>query len=614
MEKLIVTDDFLSQTSEDYTYTWLGYEERDNQKSLLKLIENDADYFREKYLGFIYQLGETYLKDEKISHFFKTKKGNLWWMSLLVEKSSFKSPRILDCLRMLALEKVILENKPKVVLYIGADKLVAEAIRELCVDLDISFQLKLLSRKSSFSLKTIYNFLPMPIKAMIYLVRHAITRFPLTKAKRPKWHVGERSVFIFSNLFNIDMKKADEGEFYSRQWEELPNLLRAQGYDINFIHHFLYSPDISNAKHANVLVEKFNANTKLTDAHVMLDNYLSIGLMLKVFIHWLKFYFKMPSHRLIVSAFKINNSHISFWKFLKCDWYNSFIGPVSIMNLLWIELYEEALSNLPKQQLGLYLCENQDWEWGFNRAWRNHNNGKLIGVVHSTVRFWDLRYFFDKKTLLANDIDSLPLPDLFAINGEKAKSFFLAAHYPEHILSEVEASRFQYLLKLKKVQRNNNGKKSLLILGNFTFDQTVKMILIVDRAVKESGLDINITFKPHPVCHVPLKDFTKLDIKIDTRPLVEMVSDYDYAFSGNTTSAGLDAHLAGVKTIIFLDDKDVNFSPLRGTTDVSFICNSREFITELNSLGNKNENAKDHFFYLDSNFPRWKQLIARNLK
>lgn len=613
MEKLTITEVFSSNAGEDFIYTWLGYEENDQQKSLLKLIENEADYFREKYLEFVHQLGETSLKNEKVSQFFKTDKGNLWWMSLLIEKSSFKSPGILDCLRMLALEKVILENKPKMVVYVGTSRLVAEAIGEFCDALGISFQQNMIHRKSSLSLRYIYDSLSMPIRAMIYLIRHVVTRFPLTRAKRPKWNVGNESIFLFSNLFNIDMKKADTGEFYSRQWEELPNLLRAQGFNINFVHHFLYSPDIKNAEHANKLIEKFNTNTKLTDAHVMLDNYLSVGLVIKVLIHWMKFYFKMPSSRLVAPTFKLNNSHITFWKFLKNDWYNSFIGPVSIMNLLWIELYEEALLNLPQQKIGFYLCENQDWEWGFSRAWRNHNNGKLVGVVHSTVRFWDLRYFFDKKTLVAKGPDSLPLPDIFAVNGEKAKEFFLQGNYPAEILTEVEASRFQYLLQLKKKQKNDN-KKSLLILGNFTFDQTIKMIFIVDKAVTEAGLDINVTFKPHPVCHIPLKDFTKLDIKTDTRPLVEMVSDYDYAFSGNTTSAGLDAYLAGVKTIIFMDDKDVNFSPLKGIDGVSFVCNSNEFVAELSSLNTRTEHATKQFFYLDSNFPRWKQLIERNLK
>ena len=53
-----------------------------------------------------------------------------------------------------------------------------------------------------------------------------------------------------------------------------------------------------------------------------------------------------------------------------------------------------AISN---QDRGCYLQENQGWEFGLISSWRQKQKGFLYGVPHFTIRFWDLRYFFDKR-------------------------------------------------------------------------------------------------------------------------------------------------------------------------------------------------------------------------
>ena len=74
-------------------------------------------------------------------------------------------------------------------------------------------------------------------------------------------------------------------------------------------------------------------------------------------------------------------------------------GSAAVINLLWIELFDQALRDAPRQDKGFYLCENQGWERAFIHAWRKHGHGELIAVPHATVRFWDLRYFADPRTV-----------------------------------------------------------------------------------------------------------------------------------------------------------------------------------------------------------------------
>ena len=46
---------------------------------------------------------------------------------------------------------------------------------------------------------------------------------------------------------------------------------------------------------------------------------------------------------------------------------------------------------------GIYLQENQGWEKAFITSWKKHKHGNLIGLNNGFVRFWDTRFFEDKR-------------------------------------------------------------------------------------------------------------------------------------------------------------------------------------------------------------------------
>ena len=72
---------------------------------------------------------------------------------------------------------------------------------------------------------------------------------------------------------------------------------------------------------------------------------------------------------------------------------------------------------------------------------------------------------------------------------------------------------------------------------------------------------------------------------ITNKPLADILQDFDVALSGNVTSAGLDAFLAGLSVIVYLDGEDFNLSPLRGIEGVEFVGNAKELATVIR--GNK---------------------------
>jgi surface carbohydrate biosynthesis protein (TIGR04326 family) len=110
---------------------------------------------------------------------------------------------------------------------------------------------------------------------------------------------------------------------------------------------------------------------------------------------------------------------------------------------------------------------------------------------------------------------------------------------------------------------------------------------------------------------VATEAFLNLHLELTVRPLVEILDRFDMAFASNTTSAGLDAHVAGLPVVVFLDDSDLNCSPLRGAAGVRFVSSSVEFadaLKAINSEGNRPKAAD--FFWLNPGMPKWRRLLS----
>ena len=168
----------------------------------------------------------------------------------------------------------------------------------------------------------------------------------------PKWFSGKSSIFIFSYFFNLNQKACSSGYFYSRQWESFPGVLENSGKKINWIHHYLSTanePDISIAK---LWLNKINKKQNLKSAHIFLDSFLSIKLIIKTIRDWIRTYYKMIQIQKPLLKAIYNHPNAWLWSILEDDWYSSVYGKVLMSNILWFHLIDKAISNLPKQHLG----------------------------------------------------------------------------------------------------------------------------------------------------------------------------------------------------------------------------------------------------------------------
>jgi surface carbohydrate biosynthesis protein (TIGR04326 family) len=147
-------------------YLWNGYAEKDSTHSLLRYVEANGERLRGKYLAWVHDLGESQIAGKRLIDHLSFEDGlSYWWMTLLVEKSVYKSP-INDAIRLFALEEIIVRQKFAKLQLVSSDNTLNEVISDLCKNLNIAYEWKKLSSKSlrQVGLRDLYRALPHPVQ------------------------------------------------------------------------------------------------------------------------------------------------------------------------------------------------------------------------------------------------------------------------------------------------------------------------------------------------------------------------------------------------------------------------------------------------------------------
>lgn len=599
---------------------WDGRDESRGGRSLLNYIETHDSRLKEKYCSFIAQMGEARIDGVCLREHLNDQDGfSYWWMSTLLEKSVWKSPGIKDAIRYFALEEILLNEKVGRLRIVSANPKFGEVLRPLCESRGIALEWRSTKAKhrSKWTVRSFFNSLPIAAQAILALGRHVIRRSKFGSGKRKPWVAGPDSMVIVSYFAHLDLEAAKQGQFISRYWGNLLEHLRKKQYDVNWIHHFSPHPMISNAGAADTLLGRINAHSGSHQSHIFLDQHLSYSVVVGVLRRWIRLRTLITRIKNPSALFQYDE-YLSLWPVLKDDWHSSFGGVESIRSFLFLELFERAMSSLPHQKVGIYLCENQAWERAFLHAWRKHGHGKIIAVPHSTRSFWDLR-FFRLSEESGQYCNRPPEPDLTAVNGRAAMKEFFRDNYRKDEVFGCEALRYGYLneSRLKKSTRNKQQDDEglrVLILGDFTEAGTLQLLGLIRSALPYIAATVHFVLKPHPSYCPPEGRAEVQGISITQKFIGEILHEYDIALSANQTSAAVDAFLAGLPVVVMLDPAELNMSPLRGHPGVQFVATGRELAE---AIGRRDElpipkDERNEFFYLDPSLPRWRSLLSES--
>lgn len=622
-QSLLVWDQNEDPQTNQQILLWNGYTEAKNQISIFKVVEQNADELKKEYLKLVYNLGEKRLNGQSvINHLQLRKNFNYWWMTLIVEKCNYsKSTWINDAIRLLALEKIIIINRVAKISLVTSNKILAKCFRLLCLKHKIEFDCHQRSgiKPSQSLFKQLYGFLPKLLQAIVWFSSNIVSRWKLRGVGLKAWKSTTGQITFVSYFFNLVPEAAKKGLYESRYWANLPESLFEENVATNWLHIYIKDSVCPSVKHAGKLIKKFNETEQKKQTHTTLDTFLGWKVIWYTLLDWLLL-FKVG--RKIRGLGDIENDYSGYlWPFMKLDLDESLYGRTALINLLYFNLFEEALQLLPKQKKGVYLQENQGWEFGLIQAWKAASRGNLIGVSHSTVRFWDLRYFFDSRSYNGVVSSQLPRPNMIAVNGKLSREAYCLGGYPQDELVDVEALRYIHLKTLSKKSDTllyNNKPIKVLILGDYLAENTHLQMQLLDEAFPSISTNITLLVKPHPNCHIISSDYPRLKMDVTMDSIPSLLSKCNIAYTSNVTSAALDAYCANVPVISILNPRTLNMSPLLGVDGVEFVSGAGELINAIVKIKSGEKNNKinsEDIFWLEPKLPMWRNLlIEKNCK
>ena len=610
MSDLLIWDSTELIPKHKKTILWSGFNVSLDKDliSILDLIEENQESIRKAYLRWSFDLAEKEIFNIPVKDHFEIKPNfSFWWLSSFAEKCNFsKSPQIDNIIKLIALTEWEDFCKIKSIEVVSKNKALIKALQKLSEQYSINFFL----HKKSFELPSI----PIPhlLRSIAWLISHLSKIRYLKGVGIDLWEKSSANLTIFSYLANLSNKHLELSQHKSNFWSNFPNKILDAGNNINWLHIFTPSKEIPNTKEASRILTCFN-KSKTGEVHVFLESFLNYRIMIQAIKDWLTI-------RKI--GFKLRNSLLKddfLLQVMVDDWNKTFYGIDAINNCLNLNLFGAAMESVSNQKLGLYLQENQSWEISLIHSWRKFNHSEIVGVPHSTTRFWDLRYANDERIHEKKSKNCYLKPDYIAINGEAQKNYFKEMHYPNSELKLVEALRFFHLESKREYISSLEGKQSnnfVLILGDYLLENNEQLIEMLKSAKTLLSSNVNLIFKPHPACMVPKSKFEGLNVEINEEDIVNLLSRSTIAVSSNVTSASLDAYFHGIPLACIIDPYKLNLSPMLEIDKTVFVKTYQDLAKKISlavsSYQPINVKAND-FFELDSNLPRWLSFIDSKL-
>jgi surface carbohydrate biosynthesis protein (TIGR04326 family) len=595
---------------------WKGAARKAGVRSITEYIDMHAEEVRRRYLAWSYDFGETQVFGRRLRERFNLADGtSFWWHSVFVEQSSWKQRSLETMLKLFGFELLLECETPAELHFAGADRDVNLVLQAICRRRGIRYSWSRLSRGRIFTLRALVRGLPRLVHGLMAVAYFASIRLALQRPPRPSPVCSAGRILICGPFANHSATRHGGSEFTSRFWGTLPQVLVQDGYEVQWLHYFYAHDKVPNAREARSILQRINERSVRVGAHSFVESYLPVRGIAKIFVRWLA----IATQSLVVGLclrrrFEKDSCEI-YWPLIRDDWAKTFRGFDCVQNLFYDECFDRALKAQVRYDECIYLMENQGWERALARAWHKHSLGRLTGVAHSTVRFWDLRYHCDPRRYDSGYRNHLPAPDCVALNGRVAREEYLATCAARELVVDCEALRYLHLVPgsprdLGEVSRG--GALRILVLGDYTQGRTDALLHVMEGVRGRTSSPLEVLVKPHPACPIDPLRYPDSAFRIVNDPVAELVSSVHLVLASNTTSAALEAYVCGGRVLVLDDRSSVNYSPLMRVQGVSFVRDSDDLCCAIEALdpgARENQRRTEGFFNIDPNLRSWRRYF-----
>ena len=569
--------------------------------SICEIVEENGVVLRAKLLRLIFDVGTSVTSNSKTNQVFRNN-FDYFWMTQFHSRPYTQSAQLYNLAKTFALVELVRDNKINKLVVHSADKALTRVIRSLAASLQIELQIiRVKTTSREVPLRTrIKKLTPRPLLAILALCTQIKTSITL-KSKDPE-NIHSDSISFFDYWYRFAESVGTDKKFGSQYWSNIVDHLATT--DVNWWHNLVDQNKSDELKIAKNLLTNFNCNSN--HHHEIIDSKISLNILLRtIFDHYKLLLSSIPSKK-YKNVFTDPLTGVNFWPLLKREWLNSLRGYEALINCLRFNRLESLISTMPRQEIGAYLIENQPWEMALIYLWQKHDHGKLIGVAHSTIRFWDLRLMSDARQFSA--ASKMPRPDCIAVNGKLAKLSLLETGYPEDELVEVEALMYLHLTTTK-VQPRRNEPMTILVATDYLDSATKAQMRLLEELVAMYPKKYRILLKPHWSQSLENLRFNA-EIVSGKKDLSQFFNQADVLYCSAITSAVIDGVCAGLPVIQCLDPLSFNLSPLRENQALQTVRTSAELSEALGQIDKFMPNVNSsEFFNLDSNLPKWRSLL-----
>ncbi len=606
---LLWDSDGILPSTNDYVVLWNSFSVPGSihpSISIPEYVEEHSDRLRSRFLGFVHDVGDspsgakTVLEHLQIRPTF-----SYWWLTLFASKRWHPDSHITEAVKFVALEEILAGIKYSEISVQSENASLHSLVGQLAH--------KLPNQIATKSTQQFRIFKPIHIarhilRASATLVRQIVVLRNVIPMKTQK---VESDILVFDHLTRFDQDAAGNGEFVSQYWDSLQPLLKERNQGVTWIHQFVKTSDRQSPKDAQTILSSMNSRSK--EQHFLLECRPSLRVVKRTLRDYCKLLSVSFRTGRIAECFSLADSQLNLWSLFRDEWYDSLVGSTAVRHLLILATTEEMLSKTPHCKTGMYLMENQPWEIALLHAWSAAGHGRLIGLVNAPIRFWDVRYFADQRSLSAKSKDHLhfqPQPQEIFVNGPLSRTLLEDSGIHPGQICDVEPLMYQYLqndARSMAVQGDD-----ILVLGDFFTPLTKRIISLVVESQQISGDRRNILFKPHPLNRDPWGDALGDNFTLTNAPLSELFKRCSIVIAPSASTSALEAYCANKLVISILDPATLNLTPLRGIEDAMFAKNCDELAKILTETPKVKSGDRQQLFFIDADLSRWNRALNQS--
>ncbi|MFC1745050.1 hypothetical protein ACFL35_13740 [Candidatus Riflebacteria bacterium] len=473
------------------------------------LVNKELKVVRETITRWSSDLGNCIVKGTPLKEWLLLKNSMLstWWLSLLSEKNPFKEKSFFLWAQVRTVKSLLQKNSFSRCLLAIEDRELLASLCRVCRGQDALFRFITLKKERQKGLRGFLNSIGYTGEMAHGLWSGLKLLYRSWQARKitGNYRLPDEKGFLFITYYPaFDKKKAEEGIFESRYFPLITEKLRQHKIPVSWLLFYTPMGNISYPK-ALAKVQEFRSRGERL---ILLEEFFNIEDFLRTFCTWLKqgvlLEWLFPYlDRKILCNLPVGPESMAMLKKL---WRKTFWGHTSFLGISYYFIFKRIFTEYRNFSHCIYGCEMHAWEKALNAARIDLNiPTRSIAFQNPPISRNFFHFFYTpEETARKETRGGLPLPDIFACNGEASHRNLSSCNFP--VLTKVEAIRQLYLggiLRQAVTGKKAKGRMTLMVAGSIDKKETALMLSLVYNALADNP-GYRILLKSHPA--LPMKE------------------------------------------------------------------------------------------------------------